>query len=110
MHRNFGLTRYYQNPNEYFIFKSHNDYAVYNVLSGKLVFQFTNYIFANEHLIIFEQEDGIEVYDFREERTIVHFDGQYSFGNKFFFVDKNVLYGLNLRTSYINSIPFFGSI
>lgn len=101
---------YYQNPNEYFIFKSHNDYAVYNVLSGKLVFQFTNYIFANEHLIIFEQEDGIEVYDFREERTIVHFDGQYSFGNKFFFVDKNVLYGLNLRTSYINSIPFFGSI
>ena len=71
---------YRKEPNEYFIFKSRNDYAVYNVQTGKIVFQFTQYIFANEHLIIFKQEDGVEVYDFRQRRTIVHFDGQYSFG------------------------------
>ena len=96
---------YHNEPNNYFIFKSHNDYAVYNVLTGKIVFQFTKYIFANEHLIIFKQEDGIEVYDFRQKKTVVHFDGQYSFGNKFYFVKENILYGLNLSTSYINKIP-----
>ena len=32
---------YRKEPNEYFIFKSRNDYAVYNVQTGKIVFQFT---------------------------------------------------------------------
>lgn len=101
---------YRKEPNEYFIFKSRNDYAVYNVQTGKIVFQFTQYIFANEHLIIFKQEDGVEVYDFRQRRTIVHFDGQYSFGKKFYFVRRNILYGLNLSTSYINEVPSIGNI
>lgn len=101
---------YRNEPNEYFIFKSCNDYAVYNVKNGKIIFQFTKYIFANEHLIIFEREDGIEVYDFRQGRTVVRFDGQYSFGNKFYFVRRNILYGLNLSTSYINEVPSVGNI
>lgn len=101
---------YRKEPNEYFIFKSYNDYAVYNVKTGKIIFQFSKYIFANEHLVIFEQEDGVEVYNFRQGRTVVLFDGQYSFGNKFYFVMKNVLYGLNLSTSYINEVPSVGNI
>lgn len=104
---NYG---YRKEPNEYFIFKSHDDYAVYNVQTGKIVFQFTKYIFANEHLIIFKQEDGVEVYDFCQRRTIVYFDGQYSFGNKFYFVKEKVLYGLNLSTSYINEVPSIENI
>lgn len=106
----FPAYGYRKEPNEYFIFKSRNDYAVYNVQTGKIVFQFTQYIFANEHLIIFKQEDGVEVYDFRQRRTIVHFDGQYSFGKKFYFVRRNILYGLNLSTSYINEVPSIGNI
>lgn len=97
-------------PNDFFIFNSHNDYAVYNVKTSEIAFQFTDYIFGNERLIIFKQEDGIEIYNFRERKSVVHFDGQYSFGNKFYFVKKNVLYGLNLSSSYINEVPSVGAI
>lgn len=96
--------------NEYFLVKTQNDYTIYNALTGKIVLQFTNHIFSNEHLVIFKQEDGIEVYDFRTNKTIVHFEGQYSFGKKFYFVKNGMLHGLNLTSSYINTIPYVGKV
>ena len=101
----------YKKHNEYFLFKTEQDYAIFNVLTGKIVFQFTNHIFSNGHLVIFKKENEVEVYDFRHGKTIVKFDGQYSFGrNKFFFVKEKQLYGLNLNTSYINKISFVGDV
>ena len=105
-----SLPPYVGKLTEYFLFKTYKDYAIYNVLTGKIVFQFTNHIFSNGHLVIFKREDNIEVYDFRNRKTVVHFDGQYSFGNKFYFVKDKMLYGLNLSTSYINTIPYVGGV
>ena len=101
----------YPKDNEYFLFKTHFDYAIYNVLTGRIVFQFTNHIFSNEHLVIFKKENGVEVYDFREDKVVVYFEGQYSFGyNKFFFVSDKQLCGLNLNSSYINTISYVGNV
>jgi hypothetical protein len=96
---------------EYFLFKTHDDFAIYNVLTGKIVLQFSNHIFSNGHLVIYKQKDSILVYDFRINKAIVHFEGQYSFGrNKFFFVKEKHFHGLNLFTSYINTISYVGDV
>lgn len=101
----------HQKPNEHFLFKTHHDYSIYNVLTGKMVFQFTGHIFSNSHLAIFKDERGVVVYDFIRAETIVYVDGQYSFGeNNFFFVRDQQLCGLNLCSSSINTISYVGMV
>ena len=96
---------------EFFLFKTKNDYAIYNVETGKIIIQFSNHIFSNGHLVIYNREDFIEIYDFRKGETIARFEGQYSFGkNKFFFIRERQLHGLNLSTSYINKISYVGEV
>ena len=50
------------------------------------------------------------MYDFRQKKVVVYFEGQYSFGNKFYFVKERKLYGLNTSSSFINVIDFVGEI
>ena len=104
------LGHYYGNPCEYFLFQTKNDYAIYDVLRGKITFSFVNHIYSNNHLVIYGKENGVEVYDFRQKRIVVYFEGQYSFGNKFYFVKEGKLYGLNTSSSFINEINFVGEI
>jgi hypothetical protein len=105
-----GQFRWIKKPCEYFLFQTENDYAIYDVLRGNIVFSFINHIYSNEHLVIYKKDNGFEIYDYREEKTIEYFDGQYSFGSKFYYVKDRKLYGLNLSTSYINEIDFVGEI
>ena len=105
-----SLPPYLGKLSECFLFQTQQDYAIYDVQSGKIIFQFTNHIYSNGHLVIFKQEDGIEVYDFRIGKTIVHFVGQYSFGTKFYFVKDKGLHGMNLSSSYINHISYVGEV
>ena len=105
-----SFERYYGNPCEYFLFRTSQDYSIYNVLNGKRVFSFTNHIYSDNHLVIYKKDNSIIVYDYRSEIIITTFEGQYSFGNKFYFVKDDKLYGLNLRTNYINSIDCVGSV
>ena len=101
----------YKQPNEYFRFKTHKDEAIYNVLTGKIIYQFTNHIFSNGHLVISKKEDCIEVYDFRIGKTIVCIDGQqYSIGEKFYFVKEKQLYAMDFDTSSINKISYVGEV
>ena len=95
---------------QYFLLQTKNDYAVYDVLYGKIIFSFDNHIYSNYHLVIYKKENGIEVYDFRQKKVVVYFEGQYSFGNKFYFVKERKLYGLNTSSSFINAIDFVGEI
>lgn len=97
-------------PFQYFLFQTKNDYAIYDVRYGKIIFSFDNHIYSNYHLVIYKKENGVEVYDFRQKRVVVYFDGQYSFGNKFYFVKERKLYGLNTSSSFINTIDFVGEI
>lgn len=105
-----SLPSYMGAPNVFFLFKTQHDYAIYNVLTGIIVCRFTEYIFANDHLVVFEQENGVEVFDFRKACTVVHFMGQYSFGNKLYFVKDQILFGLDLCTSCISEIPYVGKV
>lgn len=97
-------------PFQYFLFQTKNDYAIYDVRYGKIIFSFDNHIYSNYHLVIYKKENGVEVYDFRQKRVVVYFEGQYSFGNKFYFVKERKLYGLNTSSSFINAIDFVGEI
>ena len=105
------LTPYYfGKPCEYFLFQTKQDYAIYNVMKGKIVYRFTNHIYSNGHLVIYKSEDKVIVYDYLKDKIIANFDGKFSFGRKFYFIKDNRLYGLNLGTSYINSIDYVGEL
>ena len=105
-----GKFHWNRKPCGYFLFQTKNDYAIYDVLHGKIVFSFVNHIFSNNHLVIYQAENGIKVYDFSQNKVIVGFNGRFSFGNKFYFVKEGKLYGLNTSSSFINAIDFVGEI
>lgn len=105
-----SLGRYYSNSCEYFLLKTKSDYSIFNINTGKLVITFLNHIYSNNHLVIYKTEEAVTVFDYRLEKVIIEFDGQYSFGSKFYFVKDEKLYGFNLSSSYINTIDFVGSI
>lgn len=94
----------------FFLFQTKNDYSIYNVLQGKVIFSFVNHIYSNNHLVIYKAENDIEVYNYRYNRVVASFNGQYSFGSKFYFVKEGKLYGLNTNSSFINAINFVGEI
>ena len=99
-----AFNSYYGKTCEFFLFNTKEDFSIYNVELGKILKTFSNHIYSNNHLIIYKENDKVIVYDYRTEEMIVEFDGQYSIGSKFYFVNRGKLYGLNLRTSYINQI------
>ena len=105
-----GRFQWEKKPCECFLFQTKNDYAIYDVFHGKVIFSFVNHIYSNDHLVIYGAENDIEVYDYRQKRVVVSFNGQYSFGNKFYFVKERKLYGLNTSSSFINAIAFVGEI
>lgn len=102
--------QYYGKTCECFLFKTKENYSIYNVETGKIIITFSNHIHSNDHLIIYSTAKGIIVYDYRLGEIITEFDGQYSFGSKFYFVKEEKLYGLNLNSSHINQIDGVGKI
>lgn len=96
-----SLGRYYGKTCEYFLFDTKGDYSVYNVETGEIILTFSNHIYSNSHLVIYRSDDNVVVYDYRLGKTITEFDGQYSFGRKFYYINKGILSGLNLSTSFI---------
>lgn len=105
-----GQWQWCRKPCEFFLFQTKNDYAIYDVLHGKVVLNFVNHIYSNDHLVIYKAKNGIDVYDYRQNRIITSFNGRYSFGNKFYFIKEGKLFGLNTSSSYINEIDFVGEI
>lgn len=108
-----SLQHYYGKTCEYFLFNTKNVYSIYNVETGKVVKTFSNHIYSNGHLVIYhseENKDSTIVYDYRLDKIIAEFDGQYSIGRKFYFVKEGKLYGLNLTSSYIKLIDEVGNI
>ena len=105
-----SLGKYNGKPCEYFLFQTNKDYSIYNVNTGKVVFTFLNHIYTNNHLVIYKSEQTVIVYDYRLEKVIIEFEGQYSFDSKLFFVKEGKLYALNLSSSYINTIDFVGKV
>ena len=107
----YSLGRYYNGKTcDCFLFNKKGDYSIYNVETGKIVKSFTGHIYSNNHLIIYRSENSIIVYDYRIEKIILEFEGQYSIGSKFFFIKEHQLYGLNLSSSYINAIKSVGEV
>ena len=105
-----SIGKYDGKPCEYFLFQTNKDYSIYSVNKGKVVFTFHNQIYTNNHLVIYQSEETVIVYDYRLEKVVIEFDGQYSFGSKLYFVKEGKLYGLNLSSSYINTIDFVGKV
>ena len=94
----------------FFLFKTKNDYSIYNVESGEVVFSFNGYIYCNEHLVIYKKEGTVCVYNYISQKTIVHFTGQYSIYGNFYFVNENHVYCLNLTTDTIEEVEEIGCL
>lgn len=106
--RSLGV--YFGKPSDFFLLKTHDDYSIFNVSTGRHVINFSNHIYSNSHLVVYKNDNTVVVYDYRKETLIVEFDSQYSFGNKLYFVKDEMLHGLNLSTNYINIISSIGKL
>lgn len=94
----------------YFLFQTKNSYSIYDVETGEEECSFSNHIYSNSHLVIYQEEGLIKVYNYRNKRIVTEFTGQYAFGNKFYFVKDSILYGLNLSSCCINKIDSVGKL
>lgn len=88
----------------YFLFRTKNDYSIYNINEGTVITTFQNCIYANSHIIIYKEGQTHHIFNYRKGETIAEFDGQYLFGARFFFVKENHLYCLNLHTLSMNIV------
>lgn len=95
---------------DFFLFKTQQDYSIYNVSTGAFVVRFTNHIFSNSHLVIYKEEDNVIVYDYRCKEVVVEFDGQYSIGSQLFFVKDKMLFGFDLSSNHIIKIKSVGKV
>ncbi len=105
-----SLGKYYQKSCEYFLMKTKSDYSIYNVLTGKQVWVKSNHIYSNSRYVIYKEDEDVVVYDYRFGMQKVKFNGPYSFGEKFFFVNGNKLYGLNLISGFNSLVPNIGPL
>lgn len=64
-----GYGNYHGAVCDYFLFKTEDDYSIYNVSSGKHIIQFTDYIYSNSHLVIFKKDEAVVVYNYRDEKV-----------------------------------------
>ena len=81
-----SLGAYQGGDNTYFLIRNSQDYSIYDISSGKLVITFSNHIYSNAHYVIYKVKDNAIIYDYRRNMIISEFQGQYSLGEKFFFI------------------------
>lgn len=97
-----SVGRTYQKTSPYHIFRTENDYLVYNAECNQFVISFNNLIFHNSHIVIYKDSisQKIIVFNYIKKVIVEEFDGQYSFNGKLFYIKDNALYSMNLNTSY----------
>lgn len=96
--------------NDYFLFRTNHDFSLYNVQLGKTTISFTNHIFSNSFYTIYKEDDKVVIFDYHNNCLLSEFDGQYSMGNKFYFVKANKLFGLDWASTRIKTIDFVGEV
>lgn len=106
----FSLGQYNGKANDFFLFKTEDDYSLFNVQSGIITKTFTNHIFSNSLFVIYEEKERAFIFDYHNNKLLDEFIGQHSLGNCFYYVKDKKLYALNLLTSNINQIDRVGEV
>lgn len=96
--------------NNYFLFRTAQDFSLYNVQLGKITKTFTNHIYSNSYFIFYQDDEKYVVYDYHCNCVLAEFDGQYSFGSKLYFIKNNKLFGLDWSSTKINCIEYVGEV
>lgn len=96
--------------NNFFLFRTAQDFSLYNVQLGKITKTFTNHIYSNPYYIVYQDGEKIVVYDYHKNCVLVEFDGQYSFGSKLYFIKNNKLFGIDKTSTRINEIEYVEEI
>lgn len=104
------LGSYHDKPSDCFLFKTKNDFCVFDVTKGNFQIQFSNHIYSNSRLVIYKNNGRIIVFDFRKGETVIEFCGLYSFGKNFYFIKDNVLNALDLFTNKMSRILSVGCV
>ncbi len=105
-----SLGKYNEKTNDFFLFQTKQDYSLYNISTGKIIKTFTNHIYSNAVYVIYKDNEDYIIYDYRNDCTISKFQGQFSLGNRFYYVNDNKLYGVDLMSPNVNKIDFVGEV
>ena len=90
---------------KFFVFKTHSDYSIFDVEAGQIVFSYTNHIYANDRMVVYGVSGDIHVYDYIRKQEILCVKGQYSIGNRLFYVEDDQLKAISLSNGYKNIVP-----
>lgn len=105
-----SLGMYKGESNDFFLFRTAQDFSLYNVRLGKITKTFTDYIYSNSYYTVYKDDDKVIVFDYHNNCVLAEFDGQYSFGSKLYFIKNNELFGLDWSSTKINSIEYVGEV
>lgn len=105
-----SLGMYKGESNDFFLFRTAQDFSLYNVRLGKITKTFTDHIYSNSYYTVYKDDDKVIVFDYHNNCVLAEFDGQYSFGSKLYFIKNNELFGLDWSSTKINSIEYVGEV
>lgn len=101
---------------DYFLFQTNNEYTILNLQSREMVLHFSNLVFSNSRIIIYDDTDNAKytLYNYQEDYFYSSFEGQYSIApndkgeDVLFYLEDFYIYSFNLKTCeirQINEIP-----
>lgn len=105
-----SLGLYKEEANRYFLLETCLDISIYDVISGRVVVSFSDLIYDSPYYVVYRKEEQIEIYDYHNDLVIDVFQGQYSVGNKFYYIKGNRLFGLGLNPTEIKEIHAVGEL
>ncbi len=106
----YAYDKYCGETCDYFLFQTEQDYSIFNVTTGTNVISFNNHIYSNSHLVVYQKDKQVVVFDYRQMKVLIEFDGQYSIGSKLYFVKEEKLYGLDFDSNDIRAYEWIGKI
>lgn len=103
----YGLTPENISPlgNHYVLFRTSEDYSIYNLNTNKTILLFNKLIYKNQHSVIYEKDSSIFVYDYVNEKLVINTKGKYSINKKtdiFHFENNGHFCSINLLTNERN--------
>lgn len=89
-------------PSTFFVFKTKEDFSIFDVETGRILYRFSGHIYSNGHLVIYKTGENVFVYNFLKQKCLLETSSQFSISNKFFYFVKNLeLYSLSLSNDNI---------
>ncbi len=65
----YAYDKYCGEACDYFLFQTEQDYSIFNVTTGTNVISFNNHIYSNSHLVVYQKDKQVVVFDYRQMKV-----------------------------------------